>query len=277
MGPFDWPAADFLALFAAVVAGGALLALLARWALRSPGGAPAEVPALHPYEVARLAGGPTRAMHAAVARMLQAGQLTLGKSTGKLFREAEPPADAHPFEKRLYEVAQGRLSVYNVTDSLGTETSALARRLQELGLELNEVQAGRARWAPVGVLAAVALFGLLKMAVDAGRGQAFDQVLLLACAVPVGLAVWAWFFQPHRSRRGDRLLQQLREQHAALEAHAGRQPDELPTADLLLAVGLFGVAVLDTGPLASLRRAVQSPPSTTQEDTVLPPPPDEPL
>ncbi len=271
MAPFDWSVADFAALFAGTFVAGLLLALLLRWALRSPGGRPAEGLLLHPYEVAHLAGGPAWAVNAATARLVQSGQLTLGQSTGKLFRENAPPAGSHPLEQRLFEIAQGRLTVYNATENVTAETAALGKHLQELGLELNESQAARARWAPVVLLALVALFGAIKVVFDLGRGQSLDNLLLIACATPIAFAVLAGLTPPRRSRRGDRLLGQLREQNAALEARLRKESEELPGPELSLAVGLFGVNALATGPLVKLRYAVQHPP-TSEEPATLPPP-----
>src|SRR3954447_23334167 len=105
MGLFDLSPNDFLALYSVSVLIGLGLAFLLRWALRSPGGRLQEAPSLHPYEVAHLADGEVLAIHTAVARLLQGGQLTVGESTGKVFREGPLPPDAHPLERRLYEVA----------------------------------------------------------------------------------------------------------------------------------------------------------------------------
>jgi uncharacterized protein (TIGR04222 family) len=277
MGPFDLPAADFIGLYSIVILVGLVLAVLLRWLLRAPGGTAPAALDLHPYEVAHLAGGPTLAIHAAVARLLQGGQLTVGESTGKVFREAELPPDALPLERQLHEAATGRTTVYNANDKVSSATEELAGHLQERGLELSTQQAARAVWVPAGLLIAVALFGLFKLAIDRANDHGFDELLLLAILVPVAGVALALFAPPRRTRRGDGLLHQLREQHAALAETAGKQPEALPPAELTLAVALFGVGVLTTGPLSKLRRAVQSPPSTADAGEVeLPPPPQPP-
>jgi uncharacterized protein (TIGR04222 family) len=255
MSPFAMPEADFLALYAGLIGAGLVLALLLRWALRRPGGAPAEPPPLHPYEAALLAGGAAHAVNAAVAGLLQRGLLTLGESTGKLFPEGELPAEAHPLERRIHQAPPGT-RVDRLAPFAAAETDALDAHLRELGLTLTAPSAAQARWAPVVLLLGVALFGAVRLAADLAADRSVALVAL-ACAVPAAAAVLAWFKPPQRSRRGDRVLARLRARHEALAAEAPKQPDALPADDLTLAVGLFGVGVLATGPLAKLRRALR--------------------
>src|ERR1700676_5219124 len=124
MNPFTLPEIDFLTLYGSVVPGGLLLALLLRWLLRSPsqGG---DLPALHPYEIAYLAGGPARAVHAALAGILHRKLMTLGASTGRLYREEDLPADAPALERFLHSVEPGTLA-NRVVDLADVETLALA-------------------------------------------------------------------------------------------------------------------------------------------------------
>jgi uncharacterized protein (TIGR04222 family) len=274
MPPFDWPEMDFLALYCAVIAGGLGLALLLRWAMRSPGGAPGELPALHPYEIAYLAGGPSRAVHAAVATLLQRGLLTLGASTAKLFPEGEPPADLHPLERQALAAPPGTKINTEVDVLIGPEYAPLASRLEGLGLALAPPAAARARWAPVVVLALVLLFGLVKLGVEFAAGQSVTMILIV-CAVPAALGALAWYMAPFRSRRGDAVLARLRQEHAALEQQASGELESLTADGLIRAVGLFGPDVLSNGPLRRLPQAIRMADTSASESVVLPPPKDE--
>ncbi len=274
MPPFDWSEENFLALYAGVVAVGLGLALLLRWAMRSPGGAPGDAPALHPYEIAYLAGGPSRAVYAAVASLLRRGLLTLGASTAKLFPEGEPPADAHPLERQALAAPPGTKINTEADVLIGPEYAPLASRLEGLGLILGPQAAARARWAPVVVLAVVLLFGLVKLGVDFATGRS-TTMILVACAVPAALGALAWYTAPFRSRRGDAVLARLRQEHAALEKEASGELESLTADGLIRAVGLFGPDVLANGPLRRLPQAIRIADNSASESVVLPPPKDE--
>ena len=102
---------------------------------------------------------------------------------------------------------------------------------------------------------AVLVLGMMKISVGMTRHRPVGfLVILCAMTAVIGLALLV--VRPRRSRYGDRELDRLRRENAALRTATGSRADELTGADLALALGLFGTAVLAEGPLADLRTAV---------------------
>jgi uncharacterized protein (TIGR04222 family) len=269
MNPFDLPEANFLTLYAGVIVGGLLLALLLRWALRLPGPAGGEAPALPPYEAAYLSGGPARAVHAALASLLHRGLLTLGASTGRLYREADLPPDAHPLERALHSVEPGTLAT-RVVDLVRPETEALARQLEERGLVLTRSRSDFVRWLTGLLLVGVALLGGVRILVDLAEHRQPINVAL-ACVVPVSGAVLAFLKRPDRSRRGDQVLGALRSRHEGLQEAARTNWETLSEQDVATVVGVFGPGVLTAGPLSHLRLVLNTADQTTDEVPMAPP------
>src|SRR5881394_674905 len=94
---------DFLPIYAAVLLGAVLVALVVRWRLRQPGPT-ADDRLLDVYEVAYLRGGPRRVAAAAVGALLERGVLALDGLTenpGLNRGDAILPANAPPIERAV--------------------------------------------------------------------------------------------------------------------------------------------------------------------------------
>jgi uncharacterized protein (TIGR04222 family) len=256
MNPFDLPGPAFLPLYAAVFAAGLALAIFLRLRLRGPEpDPPHEPPALDPYEMAYLAGGPQRAVDAALARLVQDGAFRVESRRRQLVRQGHLPAGAHPLEKRLHPglLANPQRTVDELRGRVTTQMEKIRTRLQKLGLVV-----GRIQLLPPAVMLGVAFFGVVKIVVGATRDKPVG-FLVLAC-IGTGLVALKGFGRPvHRSRRGDRVLAQLKRQHAALRETARARLGDLPSPDLSLAVGLFGLGVLAKGPLSRLQTLLRPP------------------
>src|SRR5262245_17598411 len=108
MNPLDLPGPQFLALYFCLALVAIALSTWIVWAARPPNDEPpAEAMELDPYETAFLAGQEEQAAHAAIARLLQRGTLTLNEE--KRLKVGGRLADtAHPLESAIYEaVAAG--------------------------------------------------------------------------------------------------------------------------------------------------------------------------
>jgi uncharacterized protein (TIGR04222 family) len=271
MSLFDLSEVDFLTLYAGVIAAGLALALLLRWALRTPGATSGDPPALNPYEVAYLSGGPVRAVHAALAALVHTGRLTLGVSTGRLYREADLPPEAHPLERALYSVEPGTMAT-RVADMVGTETRPIGAHLEAIGLLLSDVRSNLVRWVTGLLLVVVALLGIARVTVELTQHKRPVNVGLLT-AVPVAAVALAFFKRPDRSRRGDQVLGLLRQRNEELAEAARTRWDTLSDQDVALVVGVFGPGVLTAGPLGRLRTVLNAP-ETADEGLPLAPPSD---
>jgi uncharacterized protein (TIGR04222 family) len=256
MNPFDLPGPAFLLLYAAVFAAGLALAAFLRGRSRGPGpGPPSEPPALDPYEMAYLADGPRRAVDAALTRLVRDGVLRMEGRPRRLVCQGDLPPGAHPLEKCLRPSSRAKSG--RIAEELRRRATAqmepIRARLRKLGLVV-----GRVPLLPPAVMLGVALFGLIKVVVGAARDKPVG-FLVLACIGTVLVALKGFGRPVHRTRRGDRVLAQLKREHAALRETAGARRGDLPSADLSLAVGLFGLGLLAKGPLTGLQTLLRPP------------------
>jgi uncharacterized protein (TIGR04222 family) len=266
MNPFDLSGPQFLLLYFVVFVIGLVLAVRLRRRLRTPVDPPPERPRLSPYKVAYLAGGPVLAVNAAIARLVQGGLLEVDSSTGTLSRSGDLPAKPDPLEQRIFDCARENIAVKDLRLATADETAKIRERLEDKGLLVNESEAGKARWLPVLLLFGVALFGLTKIFIGLDRGKPVGW-LVVFCAVTGLVALAGFARRVFRSQRGDGVLDELKRDHAALQATACAKPEALPLNDFALAVGLFGLGILAAGPLANLRKTLTPPGGGNYSDT----------
>ncbi|MFM7250599.1 MAG: TIGR04222 domain-containing membrane protein [Planctomycetaceae bacterium] len=258
LGPFDLPGPTFLALFIGLFVAAIVASVALRYAWR-------DVPArdereLLPEEVACLAHGPTGAIRATLAGMLDASELA-GRaknswSSGTRNFLLEKVADAVPIAGGIAGAIRGAVrdgggtSLATVERDPGVveEADALRRRLQERGWLLDDDRLWWLRWLPTGGFGLLLLFGLAKIGIGLSRGRPVE-FLFLGCAVTVAAMVWA-FRAPRTSLAADRLLATLRIQHAT---HSPGDP-----TDLVLMAGLFGAAALSSPHLEPYKKTWQT-------------------
>ncbi len=253
---FDLRGPAFLQLYL-VLFGGALAAgLLLRWRLRGPGGPEGLIPA-DPYLCAWLAGGAKRATLTAISS-LAAGKAVAVTKSGATEIAGELPAGAHPLEAALYEDARrGVATIKGLTAQTEIHGAPLAAELESLGLALSPGVGRKARWRPFWVALIPVGLGLIKIAVGLSRDKpvgflvVFCLLSIPAVYLLLGRRVW-------RSRRGDRMLARLRQEHGHLERPIFAQGayEQLPWA-----VALFGLGVLSGSPISYLERALLPPPA----------------
>jgi uncharacterized protein (TIGR04222 family) len=260
MNPFNLHGGAFLALYFAVVVIAFALALWARRALRSPADPPIEQPNLHPYETAHLAGGATLAVNAAITHLVDSDVLKFDSATNKLSRSTNELRKPHPLEQGIFNTTISDTSLLTVRTAVAGETAQMRQRLEQLGLEVPAERSLGIRFWPTVFLLAVALFGTIKIAVGLSRDKPV-AFLVVACVATVVTAIILACVPVHRTRRGDLVLAELKQRHAALQTTAGSAPGTLHGHDLALAIGLFGMGVLAAGPLAALHRGLTPPAS----------------
>jgi uncharacterized protein (TIGR04222 family) len=259
MNPFDLPGPTFLRLYLAVLGGAAAGCLIVRWLLRSPGGA-VDVFSFepNPYEAAYLSGGPVRALHAAVANLVQRGLLAVDIN-GKLTKSGTLSSRAWDLEREIFSAANRGAMPYlqDFEPSKIRSIEAIHDRLESLGLVISEGNSKIVRTVPLLMMLGVAVFGGIKILVGLTRGRPVGFLVVL-CIAAVIVAIVFYFREPRRSRRGDRVWRQLRRENSALKSTAEHSEQPLTGADLALAFGLFGIGALGAGPAASLRSPLKS-------------------
>ena len=261
MNPFDLRGPEFLLLFLALSAGAVGLGALIRARLRDTG-LPAGIgaPQLDAYQAAYLAGGHGRAVEAAVAELAHRGLLVADPLTRRLRVENEQSGTLHPLEAGVIRVAglSKETPLDRLTAGLEADTWSLRRVLEQKGLLLTAEERGRSRFMPALPLFALAGFGAIKVAVGIARDRPVVFLVLLCIGAVVG-AVVTMLIRPFRTRRGEEVLQNLIQRNAALKVNTSASLATLGGADVPMAVGLFGVGILATGPLADISTTLRPP------------------
>jgi uncharacterized protein (TIGR04222 family) len=261
LDPFDFSGPHFLGFYLELAVILVIGATLLRRYLRQPADeASPEADDLTPYEVAYLAGEKSLAVNAAIAHLVQQGALAVNPAEHKLSVSEPLPVGANNLERAVYAAATttGGETIRNVHATATQEADKLGGRLKELGLVVEDSQARWARWLPLLLMLSLLLFGVIKIGVGVARHKPVG-FLVAASVGTLVISLVGFARHVHRSRRGDRVLAQMRKDNAALQTAAGRNAKQLAAPDLTLALGLFGMAILASGPLADLHTALRPP------------------
>jgi uncharacterized membrane protein YgcG len=100
------------------------------------------------------------------------------------------------------------------------------------------------------------VLGGVRLALGIAEGHAVGYLIALLVLTAV-IALFFFHTPSPRTHRGDRLVRNLRRTNAALRTSAAAAAAGLAGADLALAVGLWGPAVLSGSPLDDVRRLLQ--------------------
>jgi uncharacterized protein (TIGR04222 family) len=262
---FDLRGPDFLLFYLILLFLGLVFAFALRQLLRGPGDGGVDLGkggALHPLEVAYLAGGPKAAIDAAAAALVHREALMVSKTNRYLQpRGSPPPQNLHPLEKAIFEVVsvEGGKAVGAVRRDLRAAADRLTSRLESLELTPPIERRALIRVVPMFVLLTVLLVGVVKVLVGVDRNRPVTFLVILCGATLVAAIVFA-AVSAHRTRKGASYLRRLREGHAALRTTATHAATgQLAPYDLALAFALFGPAVLMFGPAQDLRQALRPP------------------
>ncbi|HYW23447.1 MAG TPA: hypothetical protein VE953_04745, partial [Terriglobales bacterium] len=96
-----------------------------------------------------------------------------------------------------------------------------------------------------------------RLALGMAAGHAVGYLITLLILTGI-VALFFLFHAPNpRTHRGDRLVRNLRRTNAALRTNAAAAAAGLAGADLALAIGLWGPAVLGGTPLDDVRRLLR--------------------
>jgi uncharacterized protein (TIGR04222 family) len=240
---------DFALLYGCLLALVTVAALVLRAGLQRPDDAPDTfAPALQPIEIAYLAGGLPSAMESAVAsvrhRVLASGD-EWDESAHRL--EALPGVlthDVSPEERAIYTlVAKHGGAVERARREAGAVLRPVRSRLTWLKLLASESSVRRARGLQLLLFGALLALGAARVAVVKAGGvpsRPSDFFVFWLWIVAAWLMAHVRPRPPCRSRRGDRLLEQLRAKNIALLWKLREQPHRLPAKDFALAVALFG-------------------------------------
>jgi uncharacterized protein (TIGR04222 family) len=255
--PFNWMGPDFLKFYLVLFPCSFATAALLRWSLRQT----AELkgvaaPELDAYSVAYLNQGKVLAVNAAITSLIDQKVLTADPSAKALVAKSELPPNAHPLEKRIYEEAAepGGAKITNVRIGARPLVEIIASQLQEYGLVVSDSLASKMLWWPLMLASIAPLIGIIKIVIGIARDKSTGFLIAL-CLISIIASVAAFARRPLRTRAGDAALNKLRAQHFELKHIPGYIG--LPSTELALALGLFGMTTLAGTTHADLRKTLQ--------------------
>lgn len=260
MNPLDWNGLNFLWLYtlALLAAIGAAIAL--RWWFRRPNDELSRgINDLDSYEIAYLTGGKYLAVSAAIVSLVRRGLLTASPENRWIVARDSTPRDAHPLECRVHGAVQPGLGsdirdVYRTTATVFADLH-LDRRLTDFGLVVTRHCEIFGRLLPTLLVMSVACLGVIKICIGLAR-QRPVAFLVIGCVVSIVVALVGFARPLFRTRRGDKVLKEIKDANFPLQVTALTRTENLAADEIAWAIGLFGVGVLATGPLAKLRESL---------------------
>jgi uncharacterized protein (TIGR04222 family) len=237
---------DFLLVYGLLTALALGVVLLLRRQVAAGRDDPGAGSGLSAYEVAYLAGGPVRAVAAALSALHTQGVIErTGRDILAVTPSGELPPAADRLDKAIVAVAQGRTSLHAgelASDpSIHRALDAIRQRLESAGVLASAADRVRMRWAVLPLVAVVLLGGARFLTGAAtGRPVGFLAIVLLAVVI---LAV-RLMRVPRLTRAGQAAVDALRTRHHHLSPSSSPAWNLYGPAGAAMAVGLFGGAAL---------------------------------
>lgn len=259
--PWNWGGAAFLTLFWSLCIAGIAFVSWARRAWALPAEAlPPNTP-LDAYALTRLQDKGEMPIDAAIANMILQGQMAVGRDR-RVARSGLPPTS--PWERLIWDaLGMGSRDLHLVRSSLEHRAEAFDAELQRLGLLIAPQRRQNIQLTTVAVSVGLLFLGGSKILVGLSRERPVG-FLAISCLVILILFGWAFATAPRRSRRGDALLETLRQRH-------GRGSLSLPaqfggsTGGLVLGMALWGYSEMDAFGLSE-QRLIMRPPAASSGD-----------
>jgi uncharacterized protein (TIGR04222 family) len=258
--PLDLRGPDFLRFFLLAAAIAFPLAFFLRWQLRGPAADQSESKRkgqdLDPYAVTYLAGGKSLTVSAALTNLCHRGFVRISSFFNRVAVTTVTPENLHPVEAAVYEtIAQRGGTVRTVRRAAADCTAAIEAHLKEL-----ELVPRTTFWIaliPLGLALMIPALGIAKIAIGVQRGRPVEFLVFLTL-IAVIIAIVGLARKPLRTRKGDVVLRQLREEHAPLRNNVGTACSGWTGLELPLALGLFGMSILSGTALDDVRKQVSS-------------------
>lgn len=247
---FNLSGPEFLLFYVCFAIGIFAVAAVLRWFLRIPS-SPAVMEIRDGYEIAELGGGHRRAFVAAIASLSQRRVILVKER--KIIRHSEWMPDGLPLLERAIlggTLPGSKVRISTVRKASSDALQSLRAELIERGLVMGAGARATARFTPLLLALAVPAVGVVKIWIGLSRDHPVGFLVALAIIATGGALALFWRC-PHLSRRGDALLRRLQDENAGLRA-PGLLETANGTANLPIALGLFGFAVLANTSLAEL-------------------------
>jgi uncharacterized protein (TIGR04222 family) len=220
-----------------------LLAILAKLSEQSSKATASESLDLDAYEMAYLAGDSRGAIDAGIAVLVARGAASFDAAAGALKASTPELSDACLFERRLHALLSNEtpLTLTHLRERATEMTSAMGERLERLGLALRKPSK-----LPFLLMLVAPVIAAVRIVSRIGTDRPVGGLVAI---LVFGVVFAMVAFHPSRFRtwRGEDLLNELRDKHAAL---AKEPPTEFLALGVLpVAIGLFGLGVTSKIPL----------------------------
>ena len=258
--PFNWKGPEFLAFFGwlSVFFFGA--AAFVRWKLREPSEpADEDFSNMDPYSMAFLNEGKVLAVNSAIVSLIDCKLLRADSSERRLSQVAPLPENSLLLEKVVYSAARNGAMISDVREAAKPVVTAMMEQLQNHGLLVNDQQASRVKWQATLVALFPVLLGIIKIFVGLSRGKPV-MFLVVGCVIVTVIALIAFMRRPHRSRRGDEVLNQLQDRYRNY-GNLKWNYEGLTPQQVAMGIGLFGMTALAGTAMADLQKTLRPPPS----------------
>jgi uncharacterized protein (TIGR04222 family) len=262
--PFDWRGSTFLKFYILLFIASFAVGLVLRRNLRTPDATePLAVPDLDGYATAFLNGGKLLTVNTAVATLANQKAIKPDAGNRRLTSLAPKPSFEHALERGVYSAADtpyGK-TIAEVRNAVKPIVAGIAEDLKAQGLVVSDTAARRAILVPLGIALAAIAVGVVKIIIGIGRDKPVG-ILTALCIVSLFASLIAFARRPLRSRKGDAVLNRLKERHIGPH-RLGKDSATVPAAEFATVVGLFGLTALAGTELDDVRRTLQPPASSS--------------
>ncbi len=245
--PLNFKGSEFLTFYFLLSTAVVFLAYCLRFYLRlSNGNQSQQSVSLDTYETAYLAGGKNRVVDTAITSLVQKGYVAAHPDQRMLTLKKTVEEVSHPLERAVAEAIASDGQIAKVRNSGTRKIDVIRDRLRQLNLLASQSQSFKTQTYPAILIAFLLGLGIAKILVGISRGKPIG-FLFAMCIVITIIGLCFWFIPAHRSRYGDKILQDLR---TRVRPTVFRQTDpQLP-----LVFALLGMAALPNDIFADLRR-----------------------
>jgi uncharacterized protein (TIGR04222 family) len=235
--PLNFRGSEFLTFYFLLSIVVVFLASRIRAYLRLPDGNLAQRPvSLDAYETAYLAEGNNRVVDTAIASLVQKEYVTV--QLGQRILTLKEPVEnlSHPVERAVARAIELDGRINKVRSSVTQAIDVIRDRLRQIDLLVSQNQSFKAQTYPAILIASLLGLGIAKIFVGISRGKPVGYLFMM-CFVLAFIALAFYSTPIHRSRYGDRVLEELRTRmRSTVFSHTDPQ---LPVAFALLGMGIL--------------------------------------
>lgn len=246
--PLNFTGLEFLTFYFLLSIVVVFLASCLRAFLRLPDGNLVQKPvSLDAYETAYLAEGDNRVVDTAITSLVQKEYVTVHLVPQRILTlNGSVEELSHPVEQAVANAIASDGRIDKVRSSVTQAIYVIRDRLRQLDLLVSQKQSFKAQTYPAILIASLLGLGITKIFVGISRGKPVGYLFMMCIVVGI-IGLGFWLIPTHRSRYGDRVLQDLRTRMRSTIVSS--TDPQLP-----LVFALLGMAILPNDMFADLKQ-----------------------